>query len=157
MTASPEHDERVMAIVTAALDKPAAERDAYLRIACAGNDELYREAAEVVTCEKLMGNFMLHPMVVLADPARSFRPGQIVSDRFEIVRTIGEGGMGIVYEAHDRKRDHRIALKFAKAGFQRLLSPELEGALSVRHPNICLVNQIHDTEIDGAVVDFTAM
>ena len=157
MTANPEHDERVMALVTAALDKPAADRDAYLRVACAGNDELYREAAEAVTCEELMGRFMLHPMVVLADPARSLRLGQIVSDRFEIVRTIGEGGMGIVYEAHDRKRDQRIALKFAKAGFQRLLSPELEGALSVRHPNICLVNQIHDTEIDGAVADFIAM
>jgi len=157
MTASPEDDERVMALVTAALDKTAAEREPYLRFACAGNDELYREAAEAVTCVERMGRFMLHPMVVLEDPARSLRPGQIVSDRFEITRKIGEGGMGIVYEAHDRKRDHRIALKFAKAGFQRLLSPELEGALSVRHPNICLVNQIHDTEIDGAVVDFIAM
>ena len=157
MTTGPEYDDRVMELVTAALDKPAAAREAYLRLACAGNVELYREAAEIVTCEEIMGRFMQHPMVVLEDPARSVHAGQIVSDRFEIVRKIGEGGMGIVYEAHDRKRDQRIALKFPKAGFQRLLSPELEGALSVRHPNICLVNQIHDTEIDGAVVDFIAM
>jgi serine/threonine-protein kinase len=146
-----------MALVTAALDKPAAAREAWLRLACAGNDELYRDAAEIVTCEKMMGRFMQHPMVVLEDPARSVCAGQVVSDRFEIVRKIGEGGMGIVYEAHDRKRDQRIALKFPKAGFQRLLSPELEGALSVRHPNVCLVNQIHDTKIDGADVDFIAM
>jgi eukaryotic-like serine/threonine-protein kinase len=157
MTASPEDDEHLMKLVTAALDKPAAEREAYLRFMCAGNDELYREAAEVVTCVELMGPFMQRPMLVLQDPARSLLAGQIVSDRFEIVRKIGEGGMGIVYEAHDRKRDQRVALKFAKAGFQRLLSPELEGALSVRHPNICLVNQIHDTEMDDAVVDFIAM
>lgn len=146
-----------MALVTAVLEKPAGAREAYLRLACAGNDELYREAAEVVTGEEMMGRFMQYPMVVLEDPARSVCAGQIVSDRFEIVRQIGEGGMGIVYEAHDRKRDQRIALKFAKAGFQRLLSPELEGALSVRHPNICLVNQLHDTEINGSVVDFIAM
>jgi serine/threonine protein kinase/tetratricopeptide (TPR) repeat protein len=157
MNTSPEHDERVMVIVSAALDKSEAQREAYLRMACAGNDELYREAAEVVTCEEMMGRFMLHPMFALEEPARSFRAGQIVSDRFEIIREIGEGGMGIVYEAYDRKREQRIALKFAKAGFQRLLSPELEGALSVRHPNICLVNQIHDTAIDGTMVDFIAM
>ena len=65
--------------------------------------------------------------------------------------------MGIVYEAIDRKRNQRIAIKSAKPGFQRLLSPELEGALKVRHPNICLVNQIHTTKTDKGEVDFLAM
>ena len=32
-----------------------------------------------------------------------------------------------MYEAFDRKRHQRIAIKSAKPGFQRLLSPELEG------------------------------
>src|SRR5206468_6333892 len=104
-----------------------------------------------------MGSFLLHPMVILEDPTRSFCSGQIVSERFEIVRKIGEGGMGIVYEAFDRKRRQRIALKFAKAGFQRLLSPELEGALKVRHPNICLVNEIHTAIIEEHEIDFLTM
>jgi serine/threonine protein kinase/Flp pilus assembly protein TadD len=65
--------------------------------------------------------------------------------------------MGVVYEAIDRKRNTRIAIKAAKPGFQRLLSPELEGALKVRHPNICLVNQIHTTKTDSGEVDFLSM
>ena len=154
---SAEHDDDVMKILTAALQKPEAERESYLRIACEGNDDLYREVADTVTWEERMGSFLLHPMFILQDPSSSICAGQIVSERFEIVRKIGEGGMGIVYEALDRKRHQRIALKFAKAGFQRLLSPELEGALKVRHPNICLVNEIHTTRIEEYEVDFLTM
>jgi serine/threonine protein kinase/tetratricopeptide (TPR) repeat protein len=157
MISSPEDDQRVMTIVTAALDRPASQREAYLRLACEGNEKLYREVADAVTCEELMGSFLQHPIVAFEDPLHFLRTGQIFSDRFEIVRKIGEGGMGIVYEAHDRKRDQRIALKFAKTGFQRLLSPELEGALKVRHPNICLVNEIHTARIDESEVDFLTM
>lgn len=154
---SAEQDDDVMKILTAAIQKPAAERESYLRIACEGNDDLYREVADTVTWEERMGSFLLHPMFILQDPSRGICAGQIVSERFEIVRKIGEGGMGIVYEALDRKRHQRIALKFAKAGFQRMLSPELEGALKVRHSNICLVNEIHTTRIEEYEVDFLTM
>ena len=33
------------------------------------------------------------------------------SERFSIVRRIGSGGMGVVYEAFDRERNERVALK----------------------------------------------
>ena len=39
-------------------------------------------------------------------------PGALAgSDRFEIVRHVGAGGMGAVYEAIDRERGERVALK----------------------------------------------
>ncbi len=104
-----------------------------------------------------MGGFLQEPLIALTVVARPFQPGEVVEGRFEIVRVIGEGGMGVVYEAIDRKRNQRIAIKSAKPGFQRLLSPELEGALKVRHPNICLVNQIHSTKTDKGEVDFLSM
>lgn len=158
MISDTSEDDRVMEILNKALEKPLSERESYLRTACRGSAELYREVACAVDWEERMGGFLRHPMVVLEDPTRVLRPGQkIAEDRFEIVRKIGEGGMGIVYESLDRKRNQRVALKFAKAGFQGLLSPELEGALKVRHPNICLVNQIHTTRIENGEVDFLAM
>lgn len=44
--------------------------------------------------------------------------------------------MGVVNDAFDRKRNQRIAIKLTRPGFHRLLPPELEGALKVRHPNV---------------------
>src|SRR5580698_3192224 len=39
------------------------------------------------------------------------RRGDVIADRFEIVRLAGRGGMGQVYEARDRALDARVALK----------------------------------------------
>ena len=138
MKTSVERDERVMTILANALQKPPAEREPYMRMACNNDEDLYREVVEAMEWEARMGSFLLEPWVEFTKLARPFQAGQIIEERFEIVREIGEGGMGIVYEAFDRKRDLKIAIKAAKPGFQRLLSPELEGALKVRHHNICL-------------------
>jgi len=152
-----EDDDRVMKILLEALQKPPAERETYVRAACGDDDDLRREISETITWEERMGGFLRSPMVIVNDPSKTFRAGQVVAERFEILRKIGEGGMGIVYEAFDRTRHQRVALKFPKPGFQYLISPELESALKVRHPNICLVNQIHSADIDGQEVDFLAM
>jgi tetratricopeptide (TPR) repeat protein len=157
MESSAKHDERVMKMVSTALHKAPAEREHYLRVACENDPQLYQETIEAVGWEERMGSFLLHPMIAFNDCVRPFQAGQIISERFEIVREIGEGGMGVVYEAFDRKRKQRIAIKAAKPGFQRLLSPELEGALHVRHPNVCLVNEIHTAQTAGGEVDFLTM
>jgi len=142
MESTADRDERVM---------PAGEREAFVRLACETDDGLYQEIAETLDWEVRMGDFLKKPLTALTVVSRPFEPGTVVEGRFEIVRVIGEGGMGVVYEAIDRKRNQRIAIKSAKPGFQRLLSPELEGALKVRHSNICLVNQIHTTKPDDGV------
>src|SRR5271165_3851273 len=157
MKTSSERDERVMTILADALQKPAAEREVYMRTACKNDEDLYREVAEAMEWEARMGSFLLDPWVEFTKLAKPFQAGEIIEERFEIVREIGEGGMGVVYEAVDRKRNLKIAIKAAKPGFQRLLSPELEGALKVRHHNICLVNQIHTAQTEYGEIDFLTM
>jgi hypothetical protein len=157
MQSAIEKDERLMAAVWTALQRPPPEREECLRLACGKDAELFREALTMVKEEEKMGSFLLHPMVALKEFQRPFQAGEIILERFEIVREIGEGGMGIVYEAFDRKRGLRIAVKAAKPGFQRLLSPELEGALSVRHPNVCLVNDIYTIDTHAGQLDFLTM
>jgi serine/threonine protein kinase/tetratricopeptide (TPR) repeat protein len=151
-----QDDRLVMAIVSMALRQPVVERESYLRIACANDAALYAETAEAVKWEEQMGSFLLRP-VLASRHTRPFEAGQVVSERFEIIQEIGEGGMGVVYDAFDRKRNQRIAIKSAKPGFHRMLSPELEGALKVRHPNVCLVNEIHTAQTGKGEVDFLTM
>jgi eukaryotic-like serine/threonine-protein kinase len=157
MVNSGENDERVAAIVSKALRQPPAKRESYLRFACNDDQELYQETAAAVKWEERMGSFLLLPAIATRESPRPFETGQIISERFEILREIGEGGMGVVYEAFDRKRSQRIAIKSAKPGFHRLLSPELESALRVRHPHVCLVNEIHTTQTSHGEIDFLTM
>jgi serine/threonine protein kinase/tetratricopeptide (TPR) repeat protein len=157
MINSSENDERVAAIVSKALRQPPAKRESYLRFACNDDQELYQETAAAVKWEERMGSFLLLPAIATRESPRPFETGQIISERFEIRREIGEGGMGVVYEAFDRKRNQRIAIKSAKPGFHRLLSPELENALKVRHPHVCLVNEIHTTQTSHGEIDFLTM
>jgi len=157
MTRSLEQDYRIMTILNTALRLPASERSSYLSVACQGNEELLQEIAEAIEWEERMGNFLRAPLISLQDLERPFQVGAVIADRFEIIREIGEGGMGVVYEAFDRKRHQRIAIKSAKIGFRRLLTPELESALKVRHANICLVNEIHSATTEYGEVDFLTM
>lgn len=152
-----ERDERLMQLVSVALQKPSAERQSYLRQACSDDPDLLREATEVICGEEKMGSFLLHPAIAFTDSSPAFKPGEIVADRFEIIRDLGEGGMGVVYEAFDRKLNRRVAIKSAKPGFQPRLSPEIKGALAVSHPNICRVNEIHTSHTAQGDVDFLTM
>src|SRR5437016_1184884 len=152
-----DRDHRLMAVVASALQQPLHQRKSFLQTACCNDTQLYEEAAETVEWEERMGNFLLEPVLNFNDFEKPFQPGEVISERFEIIREIGEGGMGVVYEGYDRKRKQRIAIKSAKAGFRRLLTPELESALKVRHANICLVNEIHTAATPQDEVDFLTM
>lgn len=68
--------------------------------------------------------------------------GQKINDRYEIIKSIGEGGMANVYLAHDVILDRDVAIKVLRgdlAGdekFVRRFQREALAASSLSHPNI---------------------
>ena len=70
---------------------------------------------------------------------------------YAIVSQLGQGGMGIVYTAHDPRLDRRVAIKLlppdltrdetAKQRFQQ----EAKAASALDHPNICTIFEINET------------
>ena len=77
--------------------------------------------------------------------------GTIIS-HYKILDKLGEGGMGIVYRAHDTRLDREVALKFLphdlssteeeKARFLQ----EARAAATVNHSHICTIYAIEEAE-----------
>jgi serine/threonine protein kinase/tetratricopeptide (TPR) repeat protein/TolB-like protein len=76
------------------------------------------------------------------DPSAPLEPGVVLGERYEIVKSLGEGGMGAVYKAHDRELDRLVALKVIRpdmAGNPEILrrfKQELILARQVTHKNV---------------------
>jgi hypothetical protein len=75
--------------------------------------------------------------------------------RFKILRRLGAGGMGVVYEAQDGEKNVRVALKTmqsAQAGALLRFKTEFRALADLAHPNLAALHELH---MEGPVPFFT--
>ncbi|WAS97787.1 serine/threonine-protein kinase [Nannocystis punicea] len=91
------------------------------------------------------------------DQTRPSHPGALVGPvappphfgRFAVLRTLGEGGMGVVYAAYDEELDRRIAVKVLRDAAQdpnardRMIR-EAQAMARLSHPNVVQVHEINE-------------
>ncbi len=84
--------------------------------------------------------------------------GQKVNDRYEILKTIGEGGMANVYLAHDTILNRDVAIKVLRGDlandekFVRRFQREALSASSLSHPNIVEIYDVGEDSGDYYIV-----
>ena len=81
-----------------------------------------------------------------------FDPGTILAARYQIVRLIGHGGMGAVYEAQDRELDRQVAIKVIRPELAsdpeivKRFKHELLTATRVSHRNVVRIYDLGEAE-----------
>jgi eukaryotic-like serine/threonine-protein kinase len=167
--------ELVEKLFESALALEPGDREAFLDQACRHDPELKRTVEELLAEDERAGSFLEHPpfellgqegrssrhsgstTVTIGDnelpsvltPAGRLCPGQVLINRFVILRFIAQGGMGEVYEAEDRfLQGVRVALKTIlpqiadEPALRQRFEREVLLAREVSHPNLCPIYDI---------------
>jgi len=145
--------ERAKQVFAEAIELDPAERREYIDSACGSNAELKSEVERLLANDETRDDILQSEPATVDAPSPVFARGEVLAGRFEIVRLLGRGGMGEVYEALDRQLNHFVALKTVLP--ELLHSPRIRDrfkreiliARRVSHRNIC---RIYDLAADQA-------
>jgi len=145
----PERWQRIDQLCHAALEVDESRRAAFIEEACA-EDEILRHEVESLLAHPERESFLEIPAVELAAENPAARAGgpriPALIGRYRVVRLLGEGGMGAVYEAEQDQPRRVVALKVIRAGFAtpealRRFQHESQALGRLQHPGIA---QIHE-------------
>jgi len=147
---------RIELIFDAACSRPtAAERDAYLDGACAGDATLREQVDSLLRAHDQAGSFLKPPapQETLAAPHGALQegPGTTIG-RYKLLQLIGEGGFGLVFMAEqERPVRRKVALKIIKLGMDTRqvvarFEAERQALAMMDHPNIAKVFDAGATE-----------
>ncbi|HYH68890.1 MAG TPA: protein kinase [Urbifossiella sp.] len=156
-----EAEPHLMSIFSAALEyAQAGERGAYLDRACDGSPALRGRVEALLVAHARAGDFLGRGAAdqrtqvgrsPAADdaawPPAAARvvPGTLISDRYELVERIGEGGMGEVWLAEQTNPvRRRVAVKLVRSGMETgqvlaRFEAERQALALMDHPNIARV------------------
>jgi eukaryotic-like serine/threonine-protein kinase len=149
-------------IYHAALARNPAEREAFVRNACDGDEALRREVESLLQYESQSSGFLESPAAVMAGALEGAPAGHVMAGRqlgpYTIVTPLGAGGMGEVYRARDTKLGRDVAIKILpshltndpehRARFAR----EARTLATLNHPHIGAIYGLEESDGLSALV-----
>src|SRR5881296_3612693 len=154
------NSSREEALFTLAVEKPAAERAAFLDRECSGDVELRQRIEALLGAHDKAEEFLNEPPAAVSSKTFVITTGMIpitekAGDRigrYKLLQQIGEGGCGVVYMAEQEERvRRRVALKVIKLGMDTKqvvvrFEAERQALALMDHPNIAKVFYAGATE-----------
>ncbi|GAB4553604.1 MAG: hypothetical protein Tsb0013_16050 [Phycisphaerales bacterium] len=164
-----ERYERLGRAFDAALDAPAHLRDEAIARACAGDERLERSVRLMLIREAAADHGPFADRNI--DDSRRAIESAMSSEAaahpttigpYHVIRELGRGGMGVVYECDQAHPSRRVAVKVLRSGWAgrklaRRLEREAEILGRLHHPGIASVYDAGLAEAGGHKVPFVAM
>ncbi|MBI4718225.1 MAG: serine/threonine protein kinase [Planctomycetes bacterium] len=152
---SKERARRIEALFQAAADLPESQRHAYLERECGGDSAAIREVDALLRHYGAAPTSFLQPTALETLPLAeedAIPPAQVGA--YRIVRPLGEGGMGVVYEAIQDHPRRTVALKvmrgaMASPSVRKRFEYEAEILGLLRHPGIAQIYEAATTPADA--------
>lgn len=151
-------NERVKSIFLHAADLNPTARAAWLDESCGQDSALRLEVESLLRAESSAGDFMRAPAlegdwVESGGEVFASAGGPIRVGRYALLRRIGEGGMGHVFEARQDRPDRRVALKLIRSIFAtpevfRRFDREAQLLAQLQHPGIAAVYDAGMGDVD---------
>jgi serine/threonine protein kinase len=158
-------NDRIEKIFVAALERPPAQRRAYIAEACGADEALRGRVESLLKDYEQAGGFLRAPADETADTVRTPAGAAAEGTRighYTIRRVIATGGMGVVYEAVQEQPHRTVALKVMKAGIAsssalRRFEYEAQILARLRHPHIAQVYEAGTHDDGTGAVPYFAM
>ena len=153
---TPERWQEAKKLLAGALERTPGERPSYLDRACA-DSSMRRELESLIAAhEQGDTGFLEQPAIERSALKSGSKLGP-----YEILSSIGAGGMGEVYRAKDTRLDRIVAIKILpdhQAGKPELrdrFEREARAISSLNHPHICTLYDVgHQDGVDYLVMEY---
>ena len=151
---------RVRTLLEDLVDRSADDRRRYLAEACSDEPDVREEVDSLLQAREAAGRFLESAEVpgergVGPDRAPALQPGTRLGS-FEIVSTLGAGGMGEVYRARDMRLGREVAIKMlpvdlaADASYRERFEREARAISRLAHPHICALHDVGHATLAGS-------
>jgi serine/threonine-protein kinase len=142
--------QRMQSLFNDALDLPPSEHESFLRAACGDDLELCQAVLEMLEQDSKGSSLLDRALADVAHttltadttlPAREFGP-------YQLLRVIGEGGMGVVYLAKRTDLGNQVAIKLLRDAWlsparRERFASEQRTLAQLKHPSIA---QLYDAD-----------
>jgi hypothetical protein len=106
---TPERWQQIKAVLAEAMEKPTSERDAFIESASGTDTDLKREVHSLLAVAHATEEGS-SPFVPSSDRALQAILATALGQQYEVVRPLGQGGMGAVYLARERALERFVAI-----------------------------------------------